>query len=87
MAKANPQKWFPSKYTVQIRFRKVDRWAESRMATEPYFGTWEEAHAQSVVWAAAALSRATREAESAKRAIAAAHKRIRKVEDMKPPNV
>jgi hypothetical protein len=68
--KANPKKWFPAIYTAKIWLRKVDRWAESRKKEDPYFDTWEEAHAYSVDRAKIRRDRAAREAESAQRHLA-----------------
>lgn len=88
MAKANPKRWFPSPHTATISLRKVDKWAEygAKNSGRPYFETWEQAHAQATAWADAALARAKRDAEDAKRAIVSAQKRIQKVAALKAPN-
>lgn len=34
MARADPKKWFPSRFSAQISLRKVDRWAMSQSQAE-----------------------------------------------------
>ena len=87
MAKANPKKWFPSRFTTRIDLRKVDKWAEYQKNEKPYFDTWDEAHAQLTAWAALGAEKAQKDAEAAKRAIKSAAVRIGKVACLKPPNV
>lgn len=86
MAKANPKKWFPSRFTAQISFRKVDKWAEYSKERKPYFDTWDAAHAQATAWATQAIERAKKDAEAAKRAIKSADIRAKKVAALKPPS-
>jgi biotin-(acetyl-CoA carboxylase) ligase len=63
-----PMKWFPQ-CIAQIRFRKVDKWAEqfARNGITPYFDTWEEAHAYMLQKAITAETKATKALASAKR--------------------
>lgn len=86
MTAPNPKKWFPSPYTAQINWRKVDKWAEYQKGQKPYFDTWEEAHAQAMAWAARAIEKAGEDAAKAKRAIKAAAVRAQKVAALRPPD-
>lgn len=78
MAKKNPSAWFPDPYIAMIRWRKVDKWAEARAVSNPYFDAWAEAHGWQVETMKKRAERAQREHLSAQR-------RLKRVLDMKEP--
>jgi len=75
MTKTLPKKWFPC-YTARISLKKVDKWAEYQKKMNPYFDTWEEAHAHM-------LSAAEKRLEIAKRDLKSATRHVERVRLLK----